>query len=201
MNTTSFCSSLSDEHMDSLLAKMNITVHSTTVNKKIFLKIGLSKYSQEDACTLLINEIFGERISQTLKSYYKFKILSKPEDLFENSIHQKELLCIHNLMSIIFEKSGSIYPAINIELLINEKKPLSKTKILKMLSKGCHPESRLSNWVNTSFEENFAQQMILNFESYDFGSYKVGLNTYWMGVNDITSKEWQYLDSKEPQKL
>ncbi|MCH7411503.1 hypothetical protein MM239_19095 [Belliella sp. DSM 111904] len=201
MSTSSFCSSLSQTHIDALLSKLNITVHSNNANKKIFLKLGLRKCTLDDACTLLLNEFFGDSISQTLKSYYKFKILTHPEDLFEKSIHQKEVLCIYNLLSNIFDKPETAFPIINIDILINQKEILSPSKVLKILSSGCLPHSRLNQWVNNSYEENFAQQMILNFESHGFGSYKVGLNNFWIRTGDFQADEWYYTDSNETLKI
>lgn len=180
---------LEENQIDFILAKLNISVYSQNSNKNIYLKIGLSKCTPEEAADLLLEAVFEDKLSQTLKSYYKFKLLSNVEDLFESSFHQKEIFQIYHLLTEIQSLSEKTYSLTDFDFFAKGFEDISSVSLVKFLAENSKDGSKLKEWYSSSFNEEFANTILFEINKYSDHTYRVLVNSYWFKLEDLKSLE------------
>lgn len=184
-NKYGFLNLLTDDQLISILSKLNITIFSPYANKQFYLNIGLRKCTIEEATTLLLDVLFSDNISNTLKADYKIKLLSNPDDLFVSTIHQKEIYFIYKLLADVYKTPQESYILTDFDFFYSGELKLNPQNLIRILADQCKDSAKLKQWVDTFFEEQLASSIILDLSSYSEFSHKALINSFWFKLEDL----------------
>lgn len=187
----SYCSQfleLNETQINAILERININVSTPNANKLLYLHIGLSNCSVNEAVSILVDELFTGKINNELKSYFEFKLLTNVEELFDKEIYQKDLLMINNIIATVFDLPHRFYNIFEIGFILKEEINVGPIDVLKLLVDNSTESSKLRNWYETSFEQDIAENLILDLTSYSDISHRALINSYWLKKEDLVIK-------------